>query len=284
LLPRLPPTPEIDTTVAHSARVWDYWLGGRDNYPVDRGVGDQIAQVLPGIVTHAQAVRMFGGRAVRFLASEAGIRQFLDIGAGLPTAETTHEIAQRAAPESRVVYVDSDPLVVVHARAMLSSSTEGAADVVQADLREPADVLAGAARTLDFRQPAAVLLLGVLWHVLDDGEAASIIGRLMGPLAAGSYLAIEHSTLEVSGAKMVEAIGLWNKHGTPPGTHRTPQQLQRLLAGLDLVAPGVVACTRWRPEASPFGEPAPVDAYCAVGRTFTPGHGRPSSPWPVLRL
>jgi hypothetical protein len=139
------------------------------------------------------------------LAGEAGIRQFLDIGAGLPTIDNTHEIAQQVAPESRVVYVDNDPLVVVHARALQFSIQEGAVDAAQADLREPADILARAARTLDFRQPAAVLLLGVLWHVLDDGEAASIIGRLMGPLAAGSYLAIERPTLEVSGPKMAEA-------------------------------------------------------------------------------
>jgi hypothetical protein len=141
LLPRLPSTPEIDTTVAHSARVWDYWLGGKDNYPVDRAVGDQIAQVLPGIVTCAQAGRMFAGRVVRFLAGQAGIRQFLDIGAGLPTADDNiHEIAQRVTPECRVVYVDNDPLVLVlvHARAMLSSRPEGTIDVVQADLRDPA--------------------------------------------------------------------------------------------------------------------------------------------------
>jgi hypothetical protein len=244
---------------------------GKDNYPVDRAVGDQIAQVLPGIVTCAQAGRMFLSRAVRFMAGEAGIRQFLDIGAGLPTFEdNTHEVAQHAAPESRVVYVDNDQLVVVHARALQASSPDGEVDVVQADLRDPADVLAGAARTLDFRQPAAVLLLGVLWHVLDDGEAATIISGLMGPLAAGSYLAIEHPTLEVTGPKMAQAIAVWNTHGTPPGTHRTPQQLQQLLAGLDLVQPGIVPCTRRRPEASPFGQPAPVDAYCAVGRTPQP--------------
>lgn len=265
-LPSLPPTPEIDTTVSHSARVWDYWLGGKDNYPVDRDVGDQIAQVLPDIVTQAKADRMFLGRVVRFLAGEAGIRQFLDIGTGLPTVDNTHEVAQRVAPESHVVYVDNDPLVLVHARALLSSTPEGAADYLHADLRDPADILAGAARTLDFRQPVAVIMLGVLWHVLDDGEAASIIGRLMTPLAAGSYLAIEHPTLEVTGARMAEAIALWNKYGAPPGTHRTPQQLKRLLAGLELMEPGVVSCTQWQPEASPFGEPAPVDAYCAVGR------------------
>jgi hypothetical protein len=262
----LPPTPEIDTTVSHSARIWDYWLGGKDNYPVDRAVGDQIAQVLPDIVTQAQADRMFLGRAVRFLAGEAGIRQFLDIGTGLPTVDNTHEVAQRVAPASRVVYVDNDPLVLVHARALLASTPQGATEYLHADLRDPTDVLAGAARTLDLREPVAVTMLGVLWHVLDDGEAALIIGRLMDALAPGSYLAIAHPTLEVTGQKMAEAIELWNRYGTPPGTHRTPRQLGRLFAGLDLVEPGLVSCTRWRPEATPFGEPAPIDQYCAVGR------------------
>jgi O-methyltransferase involved in polyketide biosynthesis len=263
--PELPPTPEIDTTVSHSARIWDYWLGGKDNYQVDRAVGDQIAQVLPDIVTQAQADRMFLGRVVRFLAGEVGIRQFLDIGTGLPTVDNTHEVAQRVAPECRIVYVDNDPLVLVHARALLTSTPEGATDYLHADLRDPADVIAGAARTLDFAQPVAVTMLGVLWHVLDDEEAQAIIDRLMEPLAPGSYLAVAHPTLEVTGEKMARAIALWNQYGKPPGTHRTPQQLARLFARLELVDPGLVSCTRWRPEASPFGQPAAIDQYCAVG-------------------
>lgn len=264
--PGLAPSPGIDTSVSHSARVWDYWLGGKDNYPVDREVGDQIAGLLPDIVTHARADRMFLGRAVRFLAGEAGIRQFLDIGAGLPTADNTHEVAQRVAPECRVVYVDNDPLVLVHARALLASTPQGVTDYVHADLRDPGDVLAGAARTLDLTAPVAVTMLGVLWHVLDDDEAGSILGRLTGVLAPGSYLAIAHPTLEVTGEKMAAAIRYWNAHGTPPGRHRTPAELARLLDGLVLVDPGVVSSTRWRPEATPFGEPAPIDQFCAVAR------------------
>jgi hypothetical protein len=265
-VPDLQSSPEIDTTVSHSARVWDYWLGGKDNYPVDREVGDRIAEMLPDIVTQARADRVFLGRVVRFLAGEAGIRQFLDIGTGLPTVDNTHEVAQRVAPESRIVYVDNDPLVLAHARALLTSTPEGATDYIHADMHDPADILAGAARTLDFTQPVAITMLGVLWHVLDDDEAYAIIGRLLGPLAAGSYLAVAHPTLEVTGEKMATAISYWNQYGKPPGRHRTPAELARLFDRLELVEPGLVSCTRWRPEATPFGEPEEMDQFCAVGR------------------
>jgi len=265
-LPGLQSSPEIDTTVSHSARIWDYWLGGQDNYPVDREVGDRIAEMLPNIVTQARADRMFLGRAVRYLAGDAGIRQFLDIGAGLPTVDNTHEVAQRVAPECRVVYVDNDPLVLVHARALLTSTREGVTDYIHADMYEPADIIAGAARTLDLTEPVAITMLGVLWHVLDDDEAYSIIGRLLDPLAPGSYLAIAHPTLEVTGEKMAEAIRYWNQYGKPPGRHRTPPQLARFFDRLELVEPGIVSCTRWRPEATPFGEPEEIDQFVGVGR------------------
>ena len=259
-------SPLIDTTVSHSARVWDYWLGGKDNYPVDREVGDRIAEMLPDIVTQARGDRVFLGRVVQFLADEAGIRQFLDIGTGLPTADNTHEVAQRVAPESRIVYVDNDPLVLAHARALLTSTPEGATDYIHADMNDPADILAGAARTLDFTQPVAITMLGVLWHVLDDGKAYEIIGGLLDPLASGSYLAVAHPTLEVTGEKMATAIRYWNQYGTPPGRHRTPAELARLFDRLELIEPGLVSCTRWRPEATPFGEPEEMDQFCAVGR------------------
>ncbi len=257
---------EIDTSVSHSARIWDYWLGGRDNYPVDREVGDRISALLPDIVKHARADRMFLGRAVRFLAGEAGIRQFLDVGAGLPTVDNTHEVAQRVAPECRIVYVDNDPLVLVHAKALLTSTPQGAASYVHADLRDPGDVLAGAAKTLDLTKPVAITMLGVLWHILGDEEARQIIGRLMGAMPPRSYLAIAHPTLEATGEKMAAAIRYWNSHGTPPGRHRAPAELAGLLDGLELVEPGVVSSTRWRPEAAPFGEPEIVDQFCAVAR------------------
>jgi hypothetical protein len=222
--------------------------------------------MLPDIVTQARADRLFLGRVVRFLAGEAGVRQFLDIGTGLPTVDNTHEVAQRVAPESRIVYVDNDPLVLAHARALLTSTPQGVTGYIHADLHDPADILAGAARTLDLSRPVAVTMLGVLWHVLDDDEAYSIIGGLMGPLAPGSYLAVAHPTLEVTGEKMATAIRYWNQYGKPPGTHRTPQQLARLFDRLEVVEPGLVSCTRWRPEATPFGEPDPIDQFVAVGK------------------
>lgn len=264
--PGLPSTPEIDTTVSHSARVWDYWLGGKDSYPVDQKVGDQIAHLLPEIVQHARVGRLFLGRAVRYLASEQGIRQFLDIGTGLPTADNTHEVAQRVAPEARVVYVDNDPLVLAHAQALLTSTPEGAAEYVYADLRDPKTIIAEARRTLDFTQPVAITMLGILWHITDDDEAFAIIDELVDATVPGSYLAIAHPTIEVSGGKMAAAIEYWNQHGTPRGIYRSPKQIERFFHALDLVDPGVITCTRWRPEASAFGEPDPVDQYAAVGQ------------------
>src|SRR5215471_17599817 len=260
------PSPKIDTSVPHSARIWNYWLGGKDNYPVDRAAGEEYVKVFPGIVDIARHSRYFLARAVRFLAGDAGIRQFLDVGTGLPTVDNTHEVAQRVAPECKIVYVDNDPLVLVHARALLTSTPEGVCDYIHADMYEPGDILAGAARTLDLAKPVAITMLGVLWHVLDDDQAYSIIGRLMDPLAPGSYLAIAHPTLEVTGEKMAEAIRYWNQYGKPPGTARTPQQLARLFDRLEVVDPGVVSCTLWRPEATPFGEPEAIDQFVAVGR------------------
>jgi len=265
-LPDLHSSPEIDTTVSHSARIWDYWLGGKDNYPVDREVGDRIEEMLPDIATQARADRTFLGRVVRYLAGEAGVRQFLDIGTGLPTVDNTHEVAQRVAPESKIVYVDNDPLVLVHARALLTSSSEGATDYIHADMRDPEGIVAGAEQTLDFGRPIAITMLGVLWHVLDNDEAYSIISRLMGPMPSGSYLAINHPTLEVTGEKMATAIKYWNQYGKPPGTHRTPAEIARFFDGMELVEPGVISITRWRPEATPFGEPDEIDQFGAVGR------------------
>src|SRR5580658_670942 len=181
---------ELDTTVSHSARIWNYWLGGKDNYAVDREAGDKVAAMLPSIVAQARADRAFLGRAVRYLAGEAGIRQFLDIGTGLPTADNTHEVAQRVAPDARIVYVDNDPLVLSHARALLTSSREGVCNYIDADLREPDKILAEAAKTLDFTQPVALLLLGVLHHIPDTGQAQEIVRRLVAGLPPGSFLAI----------------------------------------------------------------------------------------------
>ena len=263
--PGLQSSPEIDTTVSHSARVWDYWLGGKENYPVDREVGDRIAERFPEIVEHARMDRAFLGRAVRYLAGEAGIRQFLDIGTGLPTVDNTHEVAQRVAPESRIVYVDNDPLVLAHARALLTSTPEGATDYIDIDMQDPGKIIEAAARTLDFDRPVAITMLGVLWHILDDDEAKAVVDCYLDAVPSGSHLAIAHPTIEATGERMAEAIRQWNTFGKPPGTHRTPRQIAAFFDRLELIEPGVVSCTRWRPEAA-FGEPKEVDLFCAVGR------------------
>ncbi len=257
----------LDTTVSHSARIWNYWLGGKDNFAVDREAGDRVAAMLPIIVTQARADRAFLGRAVRFLAGQAGIRQFLDIGTGLPTADNTHEVAQRVAPEARIVYVDNDPLVLSHARALLVSTPEGACDYIDADLREPDKILPEAARALDFTQPVALLLFGVLHHIPDLDQAQDIVRRLVANLAPGSYLAVNHSTSAVSGVAMEDAVAHWNRVGTPTMTLRTPEQITRFFDGLDLLEPGVVPCSQWRPDVSPLDGPPPaVDEFCGVAR------------------
>jgi len=172
--------PELNTNVPQTARIWNYWLGGKDNFPVDRQVGDQILQAFPAIVENARASRAFLARAVRYLAADAGVRQFLDIGTGLPTANNTHQVAQRVAPDAKVVYVDNDPVVLVHARALLTSTPEGATAYLDADLRDPDTIVQGAARTLDFTQPIAIMLMGILGHIADDEQAQSIVNRLLG--------------------------------------------------------------------------------------------------------
>jgi hypothetical protein len=256
----------IDTTVSHSARIWNYWLGGKDNFAVDREAGDRVEAMLPIIVIQARADRAFLGRAVRYLAGEVGIRQFLDVGTGLPTADNTHEVAQRVAPEARIVYVDNDPMVLSHARALLTSSPEGVCDYLDADLRDPGKILADAARTLDFSQPVALFLMGILHHIPDTDQAYDIVRQLVAALAPGSFLVINHSTSAVSGAAMEDAVAHWNKVGTPTMTLRRPEQIARFFDRLDLLDPGLVPCSQWRPDESPFGPPDPVDEFCGVAR------------------
>jgi len=261
------PAPRIDTTVSHSARVWNYWLGGKDNYPVDRMAGDKVAEMYPDIVQLARAARGFLTRAVRYLAGEAGIRQFLDIGTGLPTASNTHQVAQAIAPESRIVYVDNDPLVLAHARALLTSSRQGACDYIDADLRDPGVILAEASRTLDFTKPVAITLIAILHHMTDYDEARSIVNRLTEAVPSGSYLVLSHSTNVVFGARSDEAVGQWNKFGKPPVILRSPSQIAGFFDGLELLEPGVVSTPRWRPDPVDIGGEAPeVDQFCAVGR------------------
>ena len=263
----VPSTAKIDTTVPHSARIWNYWLGGKDHYPVDRAAGDKYRETYPGIVDTARAVRYFMARTVRYLAAEAGVRQFLDVGTGLPAVDNTHEIAQRVAPESRIVYVDNDPLVLAHARALLSSRPEGACDYVDADLREPAQILTAAARTLDFSQPVAVLLMGVLGHVSDYGTARAAVDGLVSHCAPGSYLALADSVRV--GDAHITAGEKYAETGAVPYQLRSPEEIDGFFHGLELVEPGVVPVQQWRPDPAPF--PAvPVDTLGGVARKPAP--------------
>ena len=256
----------IDTTVPHSARIWNYWLGGKDNYPVDREAGEQVRAVLPEIVDAARAQRGFLVRAVRYLAGDVGIRQFLDIGTGLPTANNTHEVAQATAPECRIVYADNDPLIMAHARALLTSTPEGATDYVHADLHNPDIILREAARTLDFTRPIALMLLGIVEHILDTDEAHAIVDQLLEALPSGSYLALCDPTTEVRRDVMLEAIRRWNESTKPLVTARSRQELIRFFDGLELLEPGVVPASMWRPDASELGAPLMVFNFGGVGR------------------
>jgi hypothetical protein len=251
----------IDTTVPHSARIWNYWLGGKDNYAVDRTAGDQYREIFPGIADVARTSRGFLTRAVRYLAGEAGIRQFLDIGTGLPTADNTHEVAQRVAPESRIVYVDNDPLVLAHARALLTSRPEGATEYLDADLRDPAAILDAAADLLDLKRPIALMLMGIMGHFTDE-EAYPIVSRLLSGLPSGSYFAL------YDGANTNEAFNDaqrgYNESGAVPYYLRSPEQFARFFEGLELVEPGVVPVPHWRPD--PGAAPVEIYSYCGVGR------------------
>ncbi|TDC87442.1 SAM-dependent methyltransferase [Actinomadura sp. 7K507] len=262
----VPTEPQIDTTVPQSARIWNYWLGGKENYPADQAAGDQFVGVYPQIVDVARHSRAFLSRAVRHLAGEAGIRQFLDIGTGLPTFDNTHEVAQRVAPDARIVYVDNDPLVLSHARALLTSSPEGATSYIDADLRDPKRILDEAAQTLDLDRPVALMLLNILGHVPDHDEACSIVSHLLGALPPGSHLAVADGTDVVTGDAFRTAIQVWNEASDAPYHLRTPELIARYFDGLEMLEPGVVSVSRWRVEPGPFGEPDEVDEFCAVGR------------------
>jgi S-adenosyl methyltransferase len=256
------PAPKIDTTVPHSARIWNYWLGGKDNYPVDREAGDRYRETFPQIVDVARAGRYFLARSVRFLAGEAGVRQFIDVGTGLPAPDNTHEVAQRVAPECRVVYVDNDPLVLTHARALLAPTPQGSCDYVDADMRDSATILAAAARTLDLTQPVALLFMGVLGHVADYDESRAIVSAMLSGVPAGSYLALKDS---VGVQERVKANEQYERTGAVPYVSRTAAQVEGYFAGLDLVPPGVVPVGDWRPDPSPF-PPVQVDSLAGVGR------------------
>jgi hypothetical protein len=252
--------PALDSSIPHTARIWNYLLGGKDNFAVDREVGDQILVGQPQLAENARLSRAFLIRAVRYLAGEAGVRQFLDIGTGLPTAGNTHEVAQSVAPESRIVYVDNDPLVLTHARALLTSRPEGVTRYVDADMQDIDLVLREAGRTLDFFRPVAILFMGVLGHVEEDAVAQGMVRKVLDAVPSGSYLAL-YDSAPVS-PEVVEAARIWNESAALPYHLRSQARLARFFDGLELVEPGLVPVTRWRPDT----DARDVEQYGAIGR------------------
>jgi hypothetical protein len=255
------PRVEIDTTIAHPARVYDYWLGGKDNYYADREAAERVLAVTPGLRFRVRANRAFLARAVRYLAEEARIRQFLDIGTGIPSANNTHQVAQAVAPDARIVYADNDPIVLTHARALLASGPKGATQYVHGDVRDPAPILAAATETLDFSEPVALMLLGILHLVQDEEHPYQVVSDLMAALPPGSYLAISHPAVDIHPAQ-AEAQKRYNERVSTPQTLRTREQVARFFDGLELVPPGLVYVHTWRPDP---GDTAPPDATSAHG-------------------
>ncbi|MFJ3334876.1 SAM-dependent methyltransferase [Streptomyces sp. NPDC086766] len=253
---------KIDTTVPHSARIWNYWMGGKDNYEVDRIAGDEYREVAPTIETMARASRHYLIRAVSLVAGDLGIRQFLDIGTGLPTYDNTHQVAQRIAPESRIVYVDNDPLVLRHAQALLTSTPEGVTEYIEADLHAPEKIVEQARELLDFDRPVALMLMGILGHVQDHAEAVSIVRRLQAALPSGSCFVHYDST--DTDAALQQAQQGYDDTGAVPYVLRSPEQLAAYYEGLELLEPGIVSCPLWRPE--PGTAPEPTDIYGGVAR------------------
>ena len=252
---------DLRMDIPHSARVWNYWLGGKDNFPADRELGDKVAALHPEILAIARQSRQFLVRVVSFLAGEAGIDQFLDIGTGLPTMQNTHEVAQRIQPAASIVYVDNDVLVLTHANALLTNvSPEGHTAYVHADVREPERVIAEAATVLDFSRPVAVMLLGILGHATPEvADMLHVVRTLMAAVPSGSYLAL------VDGSNTSEAVRAGAKINNGY-ILRSPDEFRQCFEGLELVAPGVVSTPFWRPEPTDIGVPQHIDSYGAVGR------------------
>ncbi len=255
----------FDTGVAHVARVYDYWLGGKDNFAADRAAGDQAIKAFPDIVLSARANRAFQARAVRFLAGEAGIRQFLDIGTGIPKMNHTHEVAQSVAPQSRVVYADNDPIVLAHARVLLTSHPDGATGYLDADLRDPRKILDGAARLLDFRRPAAVMLMAILQHIGDEEDPYKIVATLMAALPPGSYLTLSHPAKDINAESMAKMAGILNQMMAEKVTFRDRPAVARFFDGLELVEPGMVQASKWRP-ATDAEAASPAALWAGVAR------------------
>jgi S-adenosyl methyltransferase len=248
------------------ARVYDFWLGGKDNFEADRAVAEQVAAAYPDVRAAVRAQRAFLARAVHFLVTQAGIRQFLDIGTGLPSANNTHQVAQGAAPRSRVVYVDNDPIVLAHARALLTSSPEGATAYINADLRNTGTIVKQAAAVLDFGQPVAVMLLGILQGIPDQEGPGTIIARLMDAVPPGSYLAISQIASDVAADEVAEGVQRYNQQAAAPVAARTQTEVRGFFADLDLIEPGVVQVHRWRAGAGDVDNGRNLAIYAGVAR------------------
>jgi S-adenosyl methyltransferase len=248
----LPPEQEqvdFDTSVAHIARVYDYWLGGKDNFEADRTAGEEALAAYPDLVSSVRANRAFLARGVRFLAAEAGIRQYLDIGTGIPSANNTHEVAQSVAPESRVVYVDNDPIVLAHARALLVGRPEGTTDYLDADLRETEKILDHARGLLDFSQPVALMLVAVLHLIGPEDHPYSIVSQLIDAVPPGSYLLLSHVASDIEPEKMAEMGKRLNRLLAQKGYYRSQAEVTQFFTGLELVEPGVVPVQHWRQDS-----------------------------------
>jgi len=258
---------EFDTSVAHPARIYDYWLGGKDNFAADRAAGDQVIEIRPEIIVGVRANRRFLGRAVRYLVEREGIRQFLDIGTGLPSADNTHEVAQAIAPDARIVYADNDPIVLAHARALLTSTPEGQTAYISTDLREAGTVLREAARTLDFSQPVALMFLMTLQYIPDSDDPHAIVRRYVDALAPGSFLVVSDTTIKNQDAILTESTRRMNEGmaGHTRQTRRPVAEILRFFDGLELIEPGLAMLDNWRPEPDdPAGREIP--AHCAIAR------------------
>ena len=257
--------PSFDTSVAHVARVYNYWLGGKDNFAADRAAAQQAMAAFPDIVHSARANRAFLRRAVTYLVGTANIRQFLDIGTGIPSANNTHEVAQSIVAESRIVYVDNDPVVLTHARALLTSAPEGATDYIDADLRNADQILAKAAETLDFSQPVAVMLMAILQHLGDEHDPYAVVAHLMAALPAGSYLALSHPAKDIHAAEMAEMANRLNQMMAEKVTFRSQAEVAPFFAGLELIEPGMKNVPDWRPESDEEAS-SPAALWAGVAR------------------
>ncbi|GAA2110798.1 SAM-dependent methyltransferase [Actinomadura alba] len=258
----------IDVTVPQSARIWNHWMGGKDNYKVDREAGDAYAAMFPGIRDLAKASRQFLIRTVRHLAREEGIRQFLDIGTGLPTMQNTHEVAQSVAPDAKIVYVDNDLMVLAHARALLVNTTdEGVTTYINADLHEPERIVADARNVLNFTEPIAVMFMGVLGHVTELDDVKSIVARVMQAVPSGSTLTLWDSTATShTGEGFTDAQEGYDDTGAVPYVLRSPAEVSQCFEGLEMLEPGLVPLSLWRPDQVDIGDVKPVDGYGAVAR------------------